>query len=121
MKSSEAGVLLRVFVGESDEAEGRPLYEVIVARARALGLRGATVLRGSMGFGANSVLHTTKVLGLSSDLPIIIELVDSEAQIARLLPELEPLVPEGMITLESVRIVLYRPGEAAAQVSGQAS
>ena len=104
----EQGLLLRVFIGESDEREGKPLYEVIVHRAKELGLAGATVLRGSLGFGANSVLHTSKVLALSTDLPIVIELVDNEANIRKLLPELEQMVREGMITVESVRIVLYR-------------
>jgi uncharacterized protein len=115
MKSNEDGVLLRVFVGESDEVAGKPLYDAIVRRAKELGLSGATVLRGSMGFGANSVLHTSKVLELSTDLPIVIELVDSEENIRKLLPDLDTMVKEGMITMESVRILFYphRPEDVA--------
>jgi PII-like signaling protein len=108
MKSNEDGVLLRVFAGESDKVEGKPLYQAVVHKARELGLAGATVLRGSMGFGANSVLHTAKVLELSSDLPIVIELVDSRENIGKLLPYLDATVREGMITMETVRILLYR-------------
>jgi PII-like signaling protein len=114
MKTNEDGVLLRIFAGESDEVDGKPLHQAVVQKARELGLAGATVLRGSMGFGANSVLHTSKVLELSTDLPIVIELVDSEENIRILLPHLDAMVHEGMITMESVRILLYRhnPGDA---------
>ncbi len=108
MKTNEEGTLLRVFVGESDVHEGRPLYEVIVERARALGLAGATVLRGSEGFGANSVVHKAQLLDMSTDLPIVIEIVDAAAKIDRLLPELDAIVHEGMITMEHVRILVYR-------------
>ena len=108
MKINEDGVLLRIFAGESDRYEKKPLHAAIVAKARELGLSGATVLRGAMGFGANSVLHTTKVLELSTDLPILIELVDSEENIRKLLPHLETMVTEGMITMEHVRVLLYR-------------
>jgi len=108
MKSNEDGVLLRVFAGDSDEVAGKPLYEAVVQKARELGLSGATVLRGSMGFGANSVLHTAKVVDLSTDLPIVIEIVDSQENIQRLLPHLDAMVKEGMITMESVRIIAYR-------------
>jgi hypothetical protein len=110
MKVNEDGVLLRVFGGESDTAEGKPLWETVVKKAKELGLAGATVLRGSMGFGANSRLHTSKVLELSTDLPIVIELVDTEENIRLLLPYLDQWVKEGMITMESVRILLYRHG-----------
>lgn len=117
MHSAENGILLRVFIGESDEAAGKPLYETLVARARQLGLRGATVLRGSMGFGANSVLHTAKIVDLSTDLPIVLELVDSEEKIRSFLPELDALVHEGMITMETVRILAYRHNPADAPPS----
>jgi uncharacterized protein len=111
MKNNEDGILLRIFTGESDTADGphpQPLYKAIVQKARELGLAGATVLRGAMGFGANTVLHTAKVLEMSTDLPIVIELVDREENIRKLLPYLDSVVAEGMITMESVRILLYR-------------
>jgi uncharacterized protein len=110
MKMQEDGVLLRIFAGDSDTHEGRPLHEAIVLKARELGLAGATVLKGSMGFGAHSVLHTAKVLELSADLPVVIEIVDSEEKVRRLLPEVDAMVREGMITMEAVRIVTQRHG-----------
>ncbi len=109
MSINENGVLLRIFIGESDQFESRPLYEAIVQKARAAGLAGATVLRGEAGFGANSVVHKAKLLELSSDLPIVIEMVDLEEKIRAVLPQLRDMVREGMITLETVAIVLYRP------------
>jgi hypothetical protein len=108
MQTSETGVLLRVFLGESDRFEGAPLYEAIVRKAREIGLAGATVLRGSEGFGANSVVHTSNILGMSTDLPIVIEMVDEDEKIKRLLPHLETMVQEGMITMEHVMILCYR-------------
>lgn len=108
MKINENGVLLRVFIGESDQFERKPLYQAIVEKVRALGLAGATVLRGSEGFGANSVLHTSQLLEMSTDLPIVIEMVDSEEKINLLLPHLETMVREGMITMEHVVVLLYR-------------
>ena len=108
MKSNEDGTLLRVFIGESDVDGGRPLYERIVDKARQLGLAGATVLRGSEGFGANSVVHKAQLLEMSTDLPIVIEIVDTDDKINLLLPELDRIVHEGMITMEHVRILLYR-------------
>lgn len=108
MKTNEDGILLRIFAGDSDLAAGKPLYQAIVSKARELGLAGATVLKGSLGFGANSVMHSAKSVELSTDLPIIIELVDTEQKIRTLLPFLEQTVAEGMITMESVRIILYR-------------
>jgi uncharacterized protein len=113
MKNNEDGILLRIFAGDSDttpspDGHPQPLYKAIVHKARELGLAGATVLRGSMGFGANTVLHTAKVLELSTDLPIVIELVDREENIRKLLPYLDSVVAEGMITMESVRILVYR-------------
>jgi hypothetical protein len=115
MKIPEDGKLLRVFIGESDRWHHQPLYEAIVLKARELGLAGATVLRGSMGFGANSHLHTAKILRLSSDLPIVIEIVDTEEKINRLLPHLDELVKEGLITLEDVRVLKYRANESKRQ------
>ncbi|QYM77963.1 DUF190 domain-containing protein [Horticoccus luteus] len=103
-------LLLRVYLGESDRHDGRPLYEVIVLKARAAGLAGATVLRSPMGFGAASHLHTAKILRLSADLPIVIELVDAEAKINAFLPQLEPLMDGGLITLQPVKVVHYRAG-----------
>jgi PII-like signaling protein len=112
MQTSETGVLLRVYIGDSDRFEGKPLYEAIVQKARETGLAGATVLRGSEGFGAHSVVHTAKILGMSTDLPIVIEIVDEEEKIKLLLPHLETMVQEGMVTMEHVMILSYRPGAA---------
>ena len=108
MKIEGEGQLLRIFIGESDRWHGKPLYEAIVFKAREQGLAGATVLRGTMGFGAHSRLHTTKVLRLSEDLPIIVEIVDKPQQIAKVLPLLDEMVTEGMITTEKVHIIAYR-------------
>jgi PII-like signaling protein len=110
MKVNEHGILLRIFVGESDSFEGARLYEAIVGKARDLGIAGATVLRGAEGFGAHSVVHSTSLLEMSTDLPIVIEIVDTEDQIKQLLPHLEEMVQEGMITMEYVMIILYRQG-----------
>jgi PII-like signaling protein len=110
MQKSENGQLLRVFIGDSDVWEHKPLYRAIVMKARELGLAGATVLRGPMGFGAASRVHTTKLLELSTDLPIIVEIVDSAEKIQGLLPFLDEVVAEGLITLEEVRIFRYRQG-----------
>jgi uncharacterized protein len=101
-------VLLRIFIGESDRHEHLPLYEAIVLKARALGLGGATVLRGAMGFGATSHLHTSKILRLSSDLPLIIEIVDSEEKIQAFLPTLDAMMGGGLVTLEKVKVLHYR-------------
>ena len=114
MTINKNGVLLRVFIGESDRFEKLPLYEAIVQKARRLGLAGATVLRGSEGFGARSVVHKTALLEMSSDLPIVIEIVDSQEKINLLLPHLESMVREGMITMEYVAILLYRHEAPAA-------
>lgn len=108
MHLPEQGTLLRVFIGESDKWHGRPLYEAIVLKAREMHLAGATVLRGPMGFGANSRLHTTKILRLSEDLPMIIEIVDSRDKIDELLPHIEQMVQEGLVTMEDVRVIRYR-------------
>jgi len=108
MKIQENGVLLRVFIGESDKFQHKPLYEAIVQKTRELGLAGATVLRGAEGFGANSVVHKAQLLEMSSDLPVVIEVVDSEDKIKLLLPHLETMVQEGMITMEYVVILMHR-------------
>src|SRR5262249_39792629 len=110
MRSSETGQLLRVFIGESDVWQGTPLYRAIVLKAKELGLAGATVLRGPMGYGANSRVHTTKLLALSTDLPVVVEIVDSAEQLERLLPFLDEAVAEGLITIEGVRVLRYRRG-----------
>lgn len=110
MQLATDSVLLRVFIGESDRHDGRPLYESIVLRARAAGLAGATVFRSPMGFGAASHLHTAKILRLSADLPIVIELVDAEAKINAFLPQLEPMLGGGLVTLQPVKVIHYRPG-----------
>ncbi|MBZ0302743.1 MAG: DUF190 domain-containing protein [Anaerolineae bacterium] len=110
MNLPEEGLLLRIFIGESDKQDGRPLYEVIVEEARRRGLAGATVLRGVMGFGAHSRIHTTKILRLSEDLPMIIEIVDEADKINAFLPDLDGMIHEGLVTLERVRVVLYRDG-----------
>lgn len=111
MNTPTKGCLLRIFIGESDRAKGKPLYEVIVQQARALHLAGATVLKGAMGFGANSKLHTTKLLRLSEDLPIVIEIVDDRDKIEQLLPHLDELITEGMVTLENVEVWCYRANQ----------
>jgi PII-like signaling protein len=108
MKIPEDGYLLRIFIGESDKWQGQPLYEAIVRRARELHLAGATVLRGPMGFGAHSRMHTTKILRLSADLPIVIEIVDSQEKLDELMPFIDEAVQEGLVTLERVRVIRYR-------------
>jgi PII-like signaling protein len=102
------GKLLRIFIGESDTWHGRPLYEAIVHRVREEGLAGATVIRGIEGFGADSRLHTSRILRLSEDLPIVIEIVDTAERIDAILPLLDEMISEGMVTLERVEIVAYR-------------
>jgi len=108
MKLEGDGVLVRVFIGEADRRHGRPLYEAIVTKAREAGLAGATVLRGMMGFGAKSRIHTAKILRLSEDLPIVIEIVDTAEKIQNFLPLLDEMVVDGMVTLEKVQVVTYR-------------
>jgi hypothetical protein len=105
------GQLLRVFLGESDRRDGRPLYEWLVLRAREHGLAGATVVRGIEGFGAHSRLHTAKILRLSEDLPVVVEIVDAREKIEAFLPVVDEAVPEGLATLETVRIRFYRSGK----------
>jgi PII-like signaling protein len=108
MQIPNDAVLLRIFIGESDRFEHKPLYEAIVLKARELHLAGATVLRGPMGFGKNSRMHTAKILRLSMDLPLIIEIVDGEEQINAFLPVLEPMIGGGLVTLEKVKVIHYR-------------
>ena len=108
MKLPSEAELLRVFIGESDKFEGRPLYEVIVREARERGMAGATVLRGMMGFGAHSRLHTTKLLRLSEDLPIVVEIVDKSERIEALLPWLDEIIEEGLVTVERAKVIFYR-------------
>jgi PII-like signaling protein len=111
MKIEGEAQLLRIFVGEADRWHGAPLHEAIVRKAREVGLAGATVLRGLAGFGAHSRIHTTKLLRLSEDLPMVIEIVDRSERIEALLPHLDGMVGEGLITLEKVHVIAYRHGE----------
>ena len=112
MKLDGEGKLLRIFIGESDRWQSKPLYEAIVRAAREAGLAGATVLRGPMGFGAHSHIHASRFLRLSEDLPMVIEIVDIEEKIHAFLPVLDEMVTEGLITLETVRVLRYRGGDA---------
>lgn len=107
MALSEDATLLRLFVGEKDRLEHRPLHEAIVLHAREHGLAGATVLRGLLGFGASSVLHSAKILRLSDDLPIVIEIVDEEHRIESFLATLDEIMPNGIATIEKVRVIRY--------------
>jgi PII-like signaling protein len=111
MKTPDDGYLLRVFVGESERHGRHPLYEAIVLKAREDGLAGATVLRGVMGFGKNSILHTAKILRLSEDLPMVIEIVDTLQKIERFLPKLDEMIADGLVTLEKVRVIQYKAEE----------
>ncbi len=111
MKIPEDGYLLRIFVGESDRHGHHPLYEAIVLKAREAGLAGATVLRGVMGFGKNSILHTAKILRLSEDMPMVIEIVDSLEKIEKFLPVLDQMIADGLVTLETVRVIHYKADE----------
>jgi len=103
----EEGLLLRIFVGDDDSVDNMALYEAIVMKARELNIAGATVLRGGMGFGASSRIHTSKILRLSEDLPIVIEIVDTEEKINSILPYLDTVIDGGMVTLEKVKILKY--------------
>src|SRR5438045_5679547 len=111
MHLPEDAVLLRIFIGESDRYQHRPLYEAIVLKARELQLAGATVLRGPMGFGKSSRVHTAKILRLSMDLPMVIEIVDTEDNINAFLPALDDMMGGGLVTLEKVKIIHYRHSE----------
>ena len=107
MRIPKDAQLLRIFIGEDDKDDGRPLYEAIVLKAREMHLAGATVLRGALGYGHSSRLHTTKILRLSEDLPLVIEIVDSEDKINSFLPALNGLMSCGLVTIEKVRVVQY--------------
>ena len=109
------GILLRIFIGESDRHDGLPLYEWIVREAREAGMAGATVLRGMEGFGAHSRMHTAKILRLSQDLPIIIEIVDTPEKVESFLPSLDPVIQEGLVTTEGVHVRFYRSGHSAGE------
>ena len=111
MQLPEDAVLLRIFVGESDRWQHQPLYEAIVLKARELHLAGATVLRGPMGFGAASRIHTAKILRLSMDLPIVIEIVDTDEKVQALLPFLDEMMGGGLVTLEKTKVIHYREGK----------
>jgi len=111
MKLEGEGQLLRIFIGENDRWHGKPLYEAIVTRAREEGLAGATVLRGLMGYGAKSRIHTAKVLRLSEDLPIVVEIVDRSDRIEKFRPLLDEMVADGLVTLERAQVIMYRPGK----------
>jgi len=111
MTLSQDGYLLRIFIGESDKHDGKPLYEWIVLKAREAGLAGATVLRGIMGYGAHSRLHTFKIERLSFDLPVVIEIVDARDSLEQFLDQIDAHIEEGLATLEKVQIRFYRSGE----------
>jgi PII-like signaling protein len=108
MKIEGTGLLARIYIGESDTWHGKPLYEAIVHLLRERGLAGATVIRGMEGFGATHHLHTSRILALSSDLPILIEVVDQEDRLRAILPEIDAMVRDGLITLERVEVIAYR-------------
>ena len=112
MEIPEDAVLLRIFIGESQKWHHQPLYEAIVLKAREMHLGGATVLRGPMGYGKTSRLHTSKILNLSLDLPLVVEIVDSEENINAFLPVLDKMIGGGLVTLEKVKVLHYRSGDA---------
>jgi PII-like signaling protein len=118
MQIPDDAVLLRIFLGESDRWQHKPLYEAIVLKSREAHLAGATVLRGPMGFGKSSRLHTAKILRLSMDLPLVIEIVDSEKKINAFLPTLEEMLGGGLVTLEKVKVLHYRAGENVPKSTG---
>src|SRR3954471_19839012 len=109
MTIPEEGCLLRIFVGESDRHGHHPLYESIVLQAREAGLAGATVLRGVMGYGKHSILHTAKILRLSEDMPMVIEIVDSREKVEAFMPLLDEMITDGLVTLERVEVLRYKP------------
>lgn len=109
-------LLLRIFLGEDDRADGRPLYEALVLKAREIGMAGATVLRGPMGFGRNARLHTAKILQLSTDLPVVVELVDAEERIHAFLAAIEPMIGSGLVTLEKATVIRYGDAPVAGRI-----
>jgi PII-like signaling protein len=108
MKLPEQAMLLRIFIGERDKYKNKPLYEQIVLKAKELNLAGATVLKGILGFGADSRIHSAKLLELSEDLPVVIEIVDTQENINKLLPFIDETVIEGLVTLEKMKVIKYR-------------
>ena len=110
MKFTDTNVILRIYFGESDHIKGHPLYEEIVKKARELNLAGATVLHGILGFGADSRMHSSRVLSMSDDLPVIVEIVDTEDNIQKIIPFLDQYLIEGIVTLEDVKVIKYRRG-----------
>ena len=114
MKIPTDGKLLRIFIGEADKWDGAPLYETIVHLAKKEGMAGATAIKGFMGFGAKSHMHTAKILRLSEDLPMVIEIVDSLEKVEAFLPVLENMVPEGLVTIEHVKVIHYRSDKGSA-------
>jgi uncharacterized protein len=119
VKLEGTGLLVRIYIGESDHWHGRPLYQAIVEMLRERKIAGATVLRGIEGFGAKSHLHTTRILRLSEDLPVLIEIVDEEGRLRAVLPELDEMVGDGLITLERVEVIAYRGGTRGGDVAGE--
>ncbi len=117
MKIEQDAVLLRIFIGESDRFGHASLADAIVAKAHESGLAGATVLRGVQGFGARSRIHTSKILRLSEDLPVVIELVDSPERIAEFLPAIETMMGDGLVTMEKVKVLIYRGSESGGKAS----
>ena len=113
MQIPQDAALLRIFTGETDRADGKPLYEAVVLKAREVWLAGATVIRGPMGFGHSSHLHTSKILRLSEDLPVIVEIVDDEAKINTFLPVLDKMMGNGLVTIEKVKVLLQEGYDAA--------
>jgi PII-like signaling protein len=111
MKSEGTAKLVRIFLGESDRWKGQPLHVAIVEEMRMAGLAGATVFKGILGFGAHSVVHAARIVDLSSDLPVMIELVESEEKVEAFLPTLDKMVTEGLVTLENVHVIAYKAGE----------
>jgi PII-like signaling protein len=112
MRIDGQGLLVRIYIGESDQWQGQPLYQAIVRLLRERGTAGATVLRGIEGYGAKAHLRTTRILQLSMDLPVLIEIVDQEDRIRAVLPELDQMVSDGLITLERVEVIAYRSGRS---------
>jgi PII-like signaling protein len=112
MKLPREGQLLRIFIGESDRWGSLPLYEAIIQEARKQGLAGATAFKGCEGFGAHSRIHTARILRLSEDLPVVIEVVDTEEKIQAFLPTLDGMVKEGLVTVEKATVIFYRAGES---------
>jgi len=108
VKTSEKDVILRIYFGEKDHIKGRPLYEQIVLKARELNLAGATVLHGILGFGADSRMHSSRVLTLANDLPVVVEIVDKEENINKILPYIDENVTEGLVTMVDVKVIKYR-------------